>query len=282
MERKKKCPQCGSVILTRGKIFLRHIKACEIYHKYIQKVPKGYKCLICLDQRSKLRSSMYAHIKKCKGEKLDKNDDEQDFLNKQREKLKQENTEKMCENCKTIFNHSFQYAQHIKACKIYFKYIQNVPNGYQCLICLDLVMERRVQLYRHIREKHSDDSNFKKNISPMKSIEHKPKNKDNHRRDESGNFKCKNCDMVTNSAYKFSMHMKGCKFYSKFFSITNAGLQCLLCSMNFTLDTKGREYMRQHIRKIHFNDIDFKKVEEVMEKSKTPEMNSKNSIAVRK
>ena len=277
VERKKKCPHCCTVMLTRGKNLLRHIKACEIYSKYIQKVPKGYKCLICLDQVSKERCSMYAHIKKCKDEKLDKNVDEQDFLTKQRGKLKQDytNTEKKCENCKTIFDHGFQCAQHIRACKIYFKYFQNVPNGYKCLICLDQILGKREHIYGHIREKHSDDSNFKKNISPMKSIELKPNNKDNHSRDERGNFKCKNCDMVTNSANNFSKHMKGCKFYSKFFSLTNAGLQCLLCSVNFTIDSKGREYIRQHIRKIHFNNIDFKKVEEVMEKSETPEMNSK-------
>ena len=103
----------------------------------------------------------------------------------------------------------------------------------------------------------------------------KPKN-DNHSRDESGNFKCKNCEMVTNNAFNFSKHMKGCKFYSKFFSLTDAGLQCLLCPINFTCHSKGREYIRQHIRKIHFNNIDFKKVEEEMEKNEVPEMNSKH------
>ena len=73
--------------------------------------------------------------------------------------------------------------------------------------------------------------------------------------------------------------MKGCKFYSKFFSITNTGLTCLLCSIN-TNFTSGPQ-IRQHIRKIHFNNIGFKKINEVMEKSVNSEMNdySKNTIS---
>ena len=415
VERKKKCPNCCKVILTGGKNLLRHIKACEIYSKYIQNLPNGYRCLICLDKVSERRDHIYAHIKNCKDEKLDKSVDEQESLNKQRGKLKQVYTknDKKCENCKKIFSNQFNCKQHIKGCKIYFKYIQNVPNGYKCLICLDQVSEKRSRIYfhiknckeeklekgvdeqdflneqrkkllqeyvatkknirkcdyckktfkkrihcsqhiktcklyakffektsigfncliclnqrttsvhdmyRHMRDEHSDDSNFKKNKKEMESIdsskesvilqnanavmspgeidpsnalnlknmgletkgritrtmirsELKTNTRDNVTIDEIGKFKCKNCDMVSNSAPNFSRHMKGCKFYSKFFIITNAGLQCLLCPINFTGDTKGREYMRQHIRKIHFNNIDFKKVEKVMEKSESPEMN---------
>ena len=87
--RKNKCPNCCKVFHARGKNLLRHIKTCEIYSKYIQNVPNGYRCLICLDQVSKRRDNIYAHIKNCKDEKLDKSVDEQEFLNKQRRKLKE-------------------------------------------------------------------------------------------------------------------------------------------------------------------------------------------------
>ena len=71
--------------------------------------------------------------------------------------------------------------------------------------------------------------------------------------------------------------MKGCKFYSKFFNITNTGFTCLLCSINANFISGPQ--IRQHIRKIHFNNIDFKKINEVMEKSVNSEMNdySKNT-----
>ena len=255
--------------------------------------------------------------------------DEQEFLNEQRRKLLQEcvateKTIRKCEYCKKIFNKRIHYSQHIKTCKFYAKFLEKTSIGFDCLICLNQRTTTIYDMYRHIRDRHSDDLNFKKNKKEMESIDsskesmilqnannvlstgerdplnhlnsknmgleikgritrtmkrsgHKTNIKDNLSIDEIGKFKCNHCDMVTNSAPNFSRHMKGCKFYSKFFSITNAGLQCLLCSINFTGDSKGREYIRQHIRKIHFNNIDFKEVEEVMEKSETPEMNSKSN-----
>ena len=81
---------------------------------------------------------MYAHIKTCKEEKLDKIIDEQDFLNEQmRRSIDTEKNSKKCKYCGKIFNYLNQYTQHLVLCEIYFKYIQNVSNGYNCLICRD-------------------------------------------------------------------------------------------------------------------------------------------------
>ena len=157
VERKKKCPHCSTVILE-VKNLLRHIKACVIHSKYIQNVPNGYKCLICLDQVSKKQSSLYAHIKKCKDEKLDKNVNEQDFLSKQRGKLKQgySNSEKKCGICNeniSFYSLENKGRSHMKACRRYFKFFRKNASTFECLLCYEQKKDR-LNMYSHISDRH--------------------------------------------------------------------------------------------------------------------------------
>jgi hypothetical protein len=111
-----------------------------------------------LDQVSKRQSSLYAHIKKCKDEKLDKNVNEQDFLSKPRGKLKQgyTNSEKKCENCNeniSLYSLENKGRSHMKACRRYFKFFRKNVSTFECLLCYEQKKDK-TNIYSHIKDRH--------------------------------------------------------------------------------------------------------------------------------
>ena len=109
---------------------------------------------------------MYAHIKKCKVEKLDKNVNEQDFLNKQREKLKQgyTNTTKKCENCNENIS-IYSLSSHMKACRRYFKFYRKNVTTFECLLCYEQKKDK-MNMYSHIKSRHYKGKYFIGNAKP--------------------------------------------------------------------------------------------------------------------
>ena len=139
----------------------KHQKICKRYYKYFKRNGSEYECMLCPGIHTKNRTNMHYHIKtRHKRKTFVKNDKE-----------KKPTIKFTCEHCNKVIYYSINYLRHTKICRIFNKFIKNTSTGFSCLICLDQETVLIRNMYKHIREKHSDDLNFKKNQKEMEKID---------------------------------------------------------------------------------------------------------------
>ena len=154
----EKCKYCKEDIACS--VLSKHQKICRRYYKYFKRNGSEYECMLCPGIHTKNRINMHYHIKtKHKRKTFIKNDEE-----------KKPTIKFTCEHCNKVIYYSINYLRHTKICRIYSKFLKNTSTGFSCLICLDQETVLIRNMYKHIREKHSNDLNFKKNKEEMEKM----------------------------------------------------------------------------------------------------------------
>ena len=64
-----------------------------------------------------------------------------------------------CEYCDKVFSHYVNYSDHVKSCEImyilpYSKFVEQIPKGFQCLICSLTMGTQRSEMYQHVKDEH--------------------------------------------------------------------------------------------------------------------------------
>ena len=80
-----------------------------------------------------------------------------------------------CKYCEITYENPGNFSQHVKTCKIYSKFIENVENGFRCRICGKKVASKRIELNGHIRNCKGQNYNLFQN--DLKLIIEERKNK---------------------------------------------------------------------------------------------------------
>ena len=201
-----KCEYCQeSVFLTS-----KHTNSCKIYYKFMKKSSDVYQCQLCSFEAS-MRYNMYQHIKSKHQKSLDCEPENSDLGPKNSEKNGQENStlspstssspdstkennnqlnrnspkspdkrnnKKKCENCQEFIGMNL-FSKHSQKCKLYFKFMQKNPDGFQCQLCPSQA-KIRANMNAHIRDKHPECLNSDSEMKTPQS-----KNKTNPHADEN-------------------------------------------------------------------------------------------------
>ena len=179
--RKNPCPHCKKMFF--GANLLRHVKPCQLYFKYILVVSNAYQCAICLKLRKKNIRDLYQHIKNCRGLDESEKGKEQHVLmentmipgSELHDKIKTTRVDLKhqvkCKFCNLVsLPHNMK--SRMRVCKKYVKFFEKTCNGFKCSFCSHEVIKRK-NIYEHIREKHSQEKEFKKNKERIGTIEDK-------------------------------------------------------------------------------------------------------------
>jgi len=80
---------------------------------------------------------------------------------------------KKCENCQEFIGMNL-FSKHSQKCKLYFKFVKENPDGFQCQLCPSQA-KQRAMMNAHIRDKHPECLNSDSEIKTLKSkIKTKP------------------------------------------------------------------------------------------------------------
>ena len=169
-EKPFKCQFCNKTFRLK-----QHVTVHERCHTG----EKPFICKIC-DKGFVDYSNKKEHERTCISKRPEENSDFSSFkknMNKMEDNAKEitllQNTEKIkrkCDYCEKIFNKHIHYSQHVKTCALYIGFLEKTSTGFNCLICLNKTVLNIHSMYEHIRNMHSDDSNFKKNKKEIESI----------------------------------------------------------------------------------------------------------------
>merc|ERR1712008_367981 len=81
---------------------------------------------------------------------------------------------KRCENCQEFIGRNL-FSKHSQKCRLYFKFMQTNPDGFQCQLCPSQA-KIRANMNAHIRDKHPEclnsDSEMKTPKSKIKTKSH--------------------------------------------------------------------------------------------------------------
>ena len=198
---KKECRNCYKWISDSG--FTKHITSCNIKH---QESLNPSENSVEKSESMQENGSQQNHIKNKHRMSLDCEQENDDLAPKNSEKNVQENStlspstssspdsskennnqlnrnspkspdkrhnKKKCENCQEYIGISL-FSKHSQKCKLYFKFMQTNPDGFQCQLCPSQA-KIRANMNAHIRDKHPEclnsDSEMK---TPKSKIKTKP------------------------------------------------------------------------------------------------------------
>ena len=273
------CNNCQENI--KGGQLKIHLKSCKIYFKFMEKLPKGYKCKLCpvqaLDQgmNSKARIRMNQHLKIFHGDKVFS--DQRTTCNSRLENVLKENDEdqnvamtkevrKNCESCKKSINLR-KYFKHSKICKLLKPY----SGGYKCSIC-NLSNSKRREIFNHMKEKHKN--NIKQNDA-TKKLDLESQNTDSAaaQPNQSENvkiFKCEACNFKAKYIWNLTQHYKTLK-HLKLVN-TDHEIKALAKKQSAELEKTNQDHSND---KINSRQI-FEKTESVMNKEKMKNLKGNN------
>ena len=147
-----------------------------------------------------------------------------DVSKEDRSKSKKIN-DNQCKICDYVCYKASNLSKHVKSCSYYSKFMKEVKNGVQCLLCdFEMPQKRenyKFEMYRHIKKRHYNLIDEQKEENLKNGIQQ--------------NKKCSYCGLIMKNYNNFLSHIKACKLYNEceFLEKTLSGFYCTKCSAYF-------------------------------------------------
>ena len=163
-----------------------------------------------------------------------------------------------CQYCKMIFSHIGNYSAHVTACQKYSKFVQEIPDGYQCTNCGVETVKHRFLLNNHLKicQKNIERGKIDEKVKIMEyeqDNEIEIDEKLSKRVEIPQNTQCEICNYVCATPSNYVQHVQACTYHSKFMRESSEGVQCLLCYYHVpsSVFTNYKYQMYDHIMRQH-------------------------------